>query len=170
MKRSLVQAGLLTGLCITLALITVVVSGCSTLASLNIQNPRYSLRGIRPHIDIALPLSASSIDFDLTVGVENPNAVALRLDRLDFSLFVNDARLLDSMTNQRINIPANGSGDVHLRARVGYQNIRSLWSEVVNVIRGDRGRYELRGDAYFRTPIGQMKFPVTVYSSDRRDR
>ena len=168
MKRSLVQAGLLTGLCITLALITVVLSGCNTLASLNIQNPSYSLRSVRPRVALALPLSASSIDFDLTVGVDNPNSVRLQLDRIDFSLFVNDSRLLDTVSSQSINIPARGTGDVHLRARVDYNNIRSLWSEVVNVIQGNRARYALRGDAYFNTPIGQMKFPVTVYSNDRR--
>jgi len=36
---------------------------------------------------------------------------------------------------------------------------------VVNVIRGNRARYELRGNAYYNTPIGRMKFPVTVYST-----
>lgn len=168
MKRSLVQAALLTGLCLTLALITFTLSGCSTVAkALNIENPRYSFRDIRPRVNIALPLSASAIDFDLTVGVENPNSVGLRLDKLDFSLFVNNSRILDSVSDQRINIPANGSGDVFLRARVGYDSIRSLWREVVDVVQGDRARYELRGNAYYNTPLGLMKFPVTVYSNTR---
>ncbi|HUP48166.1 MAG TPA: LEA type 2 family protein [Thermoanaerobaculia bacterium] len=167
MKRSLVQAGLLTGLCLTLALITLVLSGCNTLANLNIVSPTYSFREIRPHVNIALPLSASSIDFDMTVAVNNPNPVGLRLDRFDFSLFVNDSRLLDTVTDQRIRIPASGTGDVHLRARAGYQNVQSIWTEVVNLIQGGRARYELRGDAYYDTPIGQMRFPVTVYSTAR---
>lgn len=165
MKRSLFQAALLTGLCITLALITLLLSGCNTLAkSLNIENPTYSLRNVDPRVQIALPLSASTIDFDLTVGVNNPNTVGLRLDRFDFSLYVNNSRILDSISDQQIRIPANGTGDVRLRARVGYDNIRSLWSEVVGLINGNRARYELRGNAYYDTPIGQMKFPVTVYS------
>src|SRR5688572_31478115 len=111
MKRSLFQAALLTGLCITLALITLVLSGCNTLANLNIENPTYSLRNIDPRVQIALPLSASTIDFDMTVGVNNPNAVGLRLDRFDFTLFVNDSRILDSFSDQQIRIPANGVGD-----------------------------------------------------------
>ena len=166
MKRSLFQAALLTGLCITLAVVTVFLSGCNTLASaLNIENPRYSFREVRPRVNIALPLSASTIDFDMTVAVDNPNSVGLRLDRFDFSLFVNDSRLLDSATNQQIRIPANGIGDVHLRASVGYDNIRSLWNQVVNWIQGDRARYEIRGNAYYDTPIGEMRFPVTVYTT-----
>lgn len=165
MRRSLFHAGLLTGLCITLALITLVLSGCNTLAkTLNIENPSYSLRSIDPRVQIALPLSASSIDFDMTVGVNNPNNVALRLDRFDFTLYVNNSRILDSLSDQQVRIPANGTGDVRLRARVGYRNIQSLWSEIVGLINGNRARYELRGNAYYNTPIGQMKFPVTVYS------
>lgn len=165
MKRRFAQAALLTGLCLILAAITLGLSGCSTVArALNIENPRYSLRDIRPRVSVALPLSASSIDFDFTVNVDNPNAVGLRLDRLDFSLFVNESRILDSVSNQRISIPANGNGDVFLRARVGYNSIRSLWREVVDLIQGNRARYELRGNAYYNTPVGQLKFPVTVYS------
>ncbi len=165
MKRTLPFAAALTGLCIALAILTISLSGCSTLANLNIVNPRYTIRDIRPRVDIALPLSASSIDFDFTIGVDNQNAVGLRLDRLDFGLFINGSHILDSATEQRISIPANGTGDVRLRARVGYQQLRSLFREVADIVQGNRARYEVRGNAYYSTPVGQLKFPVTVYST-----
>ena len=142
------------------------VSGCSTVArALNIENPRYSIRNVRPRVDIALPLSASSIDIDFNVEVDNPNDVGLRLDHIDFDLFINDSRILDSVSQQNIRIPANGRGDVALRTRIGYSNIRGIWNEVVDVVRGERARYEIRGNAYYDTPVGTMKFPVSVYSS-----
>jgi LEA14-like dessication related protein len=151
-----------------LASLTLIASGCSTLAkNLNIVNPSYTIRDVRPRVDIALPLSASSIDFDFTIGVNNPNRVGLRLDRVDFNLFVNDSRILDSVSRQGINIPANGSGDVRLSARVGYDSIRSLFREVADVIQGNRARYEIRGNAYYDTPVGTLKFPVTVYTTGR---
>ena len=168
MKRTLTYGSLLTGLCIALAAASVLLSGCSTVKKvLNIENPRYSMRDIRPRIDIALPLSASSIDFDFTVGVDNPNPVAIKLDRLDFNLFINDNRILDSTSDQRINIPANRYGEMHLRTRVGYQQIRTLFNEIADVVRGNRARYELRSDAFYDTPLGRLKFPVTIYSSQR---
>jgi LEA14-like dessication related protein len=166
MKRTLTYASLLTAICLVLSLATLTLSGCSTVAKvLNIENPRYSIRDIRPRIDVAIPLSASSIDFDFTVGVENPNRVGLRLDQIDFSLFVNESRILDSVSQQGLNIPANGTGDVRLRARVGYQSLRNLWGEVTGLIQGNRARYELRGNAHYDTPLGRMTFPVTVSSS-----
>ena len=169
MKRNLTYGALLAALTIGLAALTLLAS-CSTVASaLNIVEPRFSIRDIRPRVDVALPLSASSIDFDFTLGVDNPNSVGLRLDQVDFSLFANDTRLLDTVSNQNLNIPANGVGDVHLTARVGYNQLRTMWSQVVDLISGNRARYEVRGNAYFNTPVGRMKFPVTVYSAgDRR--
>ena len=142
------------------------LSGCAAIQrTLNIENPRYSIRDIRPRIDVALPLSASSIDIDFAIEVENPNSVGLRLDQIDFNLFINDNPVLESVRQQNLRIPANGRADVNLRTRIGYQNLRSLWTEMVSVIRGNRARYELRGNAYYDTPIGRMKFPVTVYST-----
>src|SRR5213596_3559729 len=112
MKRTFLYASFLTGLCLVLAALTLSLSGCSTLAkTLNIVNPSYSLRDIRPHVAIALPISASSIDLDFDVGVDNPNSVGLRLDRLDFDVLVNDNPLLTQVsTPQSINIPARGVG------------------------------------------------------------
>ena len=143
------------------------LSGCSALQSaLNIENPRYNIRDIRPRVDIALPLSASSIDIDFAIEVDNPNSVGLRLDQIDFNLFINNSRILDSISQQNISIPANGRGDVQLRTRIGYQNVRNLWNEMVDVVSGrQRAKYEIRGNAYYQTPVGRLKFPVTVYSS-----
>jgi LEA14-like dessication related protein len=165
MKRNLLTAVTLTGLCVALAVVTITLSGCNTLAALNIVNPTYSIRDIRPRVDIAIPLSASSIDFDFTLGVDNPNAVGLRLDEIDFNLLINGNHILNTVSQQGISIPAKGRGDVRLSARVGYQNLRTLFREIADVVQGNRARYEIRGDAYYNTPVGRLKFPVTVYSS-----
>jgi LEA14-like dessication related protein len=165
MRRQLTFGAVLALLSIG-AGVAVLLSSCSTLAgALNIENPRYSIRNVRPRVDIALPLSASSIDIDFAVEVDNPNDVGLRLDHIDFDLFINDSRILDSVSQQNIRIPANGRGDVRLSTRIGYDSVRGLWNEIVDTIHGERARYEIRGNAYYDTPIGTMKFPVSVYSS-----
>ncbi len=169
MKRNLLYATLLTTLCIALSAATLTLSGCNTVGrALNIENPSYSIRDIRPRVSIALPLSASSIDFDFTLGVNNPNSVNLRLDRVDFDLLINDNPVLQSVSSdQRINIPARGLGDVHLRTRVGYDNMRTVFRDVADMVQGNRARYEIRGNAFYNTPIGSMRFPITVFSSGR---
>ncbi|HYR27018.1 MAG TPA: LEA type 2 family protein [Thermoanaerobaculia bacterium] len=166
MKRTLTLGTLLAGLCIMASIASLLLSGCSAVQkALNIENPRYSIRNIHPRVDIAIPLSASTIDLDFSIEVDNPNSVGLRLDEIDFDLFINDSRILDGVSQQRINIPANGRGDMRLTTSIGYNNIRTLWNEVVGAIRGERARYEIRGNAYYDTPLGRLKFPVSVYST-----
>jgi len=166
MKRSIFTAALLTGLCVMLALVTFTLSGCSTVASaLNIVNPTYSLKNIQPHIAIGLPLSTSAIDLDFDLGVDNQNSVGLKMAGLNFDVLVNGNRLLTSQSSNGVNIPANGYGAVHLRSRVGYNEIRSIWGQIVDVIQGNRANYEVRGTASYDTPVGRMNFPVTVYAT-----
>ena len=159
-KRSLVLASLLTGLCIVLAFVTVSLSGCAALQqSLNIVNPSYSLRNVDPHLNLAIP---PSMDFDLTVGVDNPNAVGLRLDQFDFNLLVNGNNIANGVTYDRIQIPARGIGDVRLRTHVSYDNAKAIFREVADLIQGNRARYEIRGNAAYNTPVGRLSFPVSV--------
>lgn len=167
MKRTLVYASILTAACLGLAFVSFSLSGCNSVArALNIVNPSYSIRDVRPRVAIALPLSASSIDFDFTLGVDNPNSVGLRLDHVDFDLLVNENPVLNSVSNDpRVEIPARGLGTVHLRTRLGYDNVRTIFRDIADAVQGNRAKYEIRGNAYYNTPLGQMKFPVTVYST-----
>ena len=141
------------------------LAGCRSL--MNIENPHYAIRDIRPRVSVAIPLSQSSIDFNFLVDVDNPNSVGLTLDRMDFDLMMNDRHLLSGVTDRSVRIPANGIGEVEIRGRVGYENIRNIFTEVVDLIQGQRAQYQLRGTAYYNTPLGQMRFPLTIYQSGR---
>ena len=165
MKRPLFLATLLTAACIVLAALTLSLSGCRSLVPDNIVNPHYALRGVVPRVAIALPLSASSIDFDFSIEVDNPNPVGLRLEWLDFDLSINDNPILQSVrAEQGVHIPAHGIGDVHLRTRVGYANIKALFREIADMVQGNRAHYAISGNAYYKTPFGLQRFPVTLYS------
>lgn len=158
MKRNLVYASLLAGLCMLLSAVTLTFTGCAS--ALNIVNPRYSIRGVTPRVNLALP---PSINLDFVVAVDNPNPVSLRLDSFDFDLLINNNPVLTGVrSNQGVNIPAKGIGDIRLNAYVGYDNIRTLFREIVEIVQGNRATYQLRGNAYYNTPVGQLRFPVTV--------
>ena len=157
MKRTLVYASLLTITCVVLSAVTLTLSGCR---SLNIVNPSYSLRGVNPRLVIGLP---PALDVDFTIGVDNPNPVALRLERFDFDLLINNNQVLNNVrSDQGISIPARGMGDVHLYAHVNFANLQTIYRQIQEYIQGNRATYELRGNAYYNTPIGTMRFPVSV--------
>lgn len=139
-------------------------SGCNTLRDvLEIENPTYRIRSVRPTLDLAIPFSASTVDLDFTIDIENPNRVAVRLDRLDFDILMNGTRVVQGINNSGIRIPAEGIGALQLETRFGYNELSSLFREVVEMIQGNRASYEIRGTAYYDTPIGPLNFPITVY-------
>jgi LEA14-like dessication related protein len=165
MKRASLSATLLTVGCIVPAAIMLAFSGCRSLVTTNIVNPSYRLQSVVPHVAIALPPSASAIDLDFTIVVDNPNAISLRLDWLDFDLAINDTPILTSVrAEQGVNIPAHGVGDVHLRTRVGYANLKALFRQIADMVQGNRASYAIHGNAYYHTPFGQRRFPLTLYS------
>lgn len=150
---------------VTLGALLVVAVGCNTLGDLRIDNPVYRFREIRPRVAIAIPLSASTIDFNFTIDVENPNSVGLRLDRMDFDLLMNGNRLVSGVSNDRIRIPAQGMGTVQIRTSVGYTQIKDIFREVADLVQGGSPEYQVRGTAYYDTPLGPLSFPLTVYRS-----
>lgn len=150
-----------------LALLT--LGGCNSVRqALNIENPTYILRGVRPRVAVAIPLSASTIDLDFDIEVQNPNSVGLRLDRIDFDVLVNGNQVTRGFSSQRVRIPANGFGDVRIQTRVDYNDVKSLFREIADVIQGERANYELRGTAHFDTPVGTLNFPLTVFKTGSR--
>ncbi len=165
MKRTPIFATLFPAIAVIFAGVALSLTGCRSLLVGKLVNPSYSLRGVVPHVAIALPLTASAIDFDITIGVDNPNPVGLHLDWLDFDLAINDIPVLTSVrADQGVNIPAHGVGDVHLRTRVVYANLKTLFRQVVDIVQGERPHYAIYGNAYYHTPFGEKRYPVTLYS------
>ena len=144
------------------------LAGCSSLQDLtNLENPVYRLLDVRPRVNIALPFSASTIDLDFTIDIDNPNTFGLRLDRMDFDVMLNGRQVVSGITNQDVRIPAQGTGRVDLETRIGYDDLRSIFREVADVIQGGRPDYEIRGTAFYDTPVGRLSFPLTIYRAGR---
>src|SRR5579872_7097967 len=127
---------------------------------LNIVNPSYSLLKVEGRVNLAIP---PSIDVQLTIGVENPNDQALRLDHLDFDLFVDGDRVLqDVRSDEGIDIPPRGYGEVQLSTHITYNEVQALFRHLAEAIEGNRASYAIRGNAYYDTPIGTLHFPIAV--------
>lgn len=94
--------------------------------------------------------------------IRNPNDIALTLDQIDFDLLLNNRQVTRGVSAQNVRIPALGIGDARLRTTVNYESIRSLFNEIVSSAERGEGDYEIRGRAWFQTPLGRLSFPVTV--------
>jgi LEA14-like dessication related protein len=163
MKRNLLLAAFLTAACVALSVCVITLTGCNSLANLHLINPTYSLRSVSPRVNLGIP---PSVDLDFTVNVNNPNPVELHLDYFDFDVLINNNPVLRNVHSvQGFRIPPQGDSDVHLATHVTYDSMRNIYDEVVGIIQGNRASYGIQGNAYYDTPVGQMRFPVNVYSS-----
>jgi len=64
-------------------------------------------------LDIAVIGSSASkgilpLTFTLNVQVKNPNSTPAAINKMDWILFIDDIEILDGISNQRMEIPANG--------------------------------------------------------------
>ena len=74
-----------------------------------------------------------------------------------------DLRVLQNVHSvQGIHIPASGYGETHLMTHVTYDEIRTIYRQVADIVQGNRASYALRGNAYYDTPVGRLQFPVDL--------
>src|ERR1700690_1755855 len=81
-----------------LLLVAVLMAGCAS--TLHLEKPTYVIREIKPHVSVGIPLSNSSIDFDVSIDGMNPNSMGCRVDRQEFDLSANYRHLLSWSSNQ----------------------------------------------------------------------
>ena len=133
------------------------LTGCTSFPT--IQNPDYVVQDVRTQFVPSLP---PRLELDFLISVDNPNPVGLRLDRMDFDVFLNNSHILRGVSNQNLTIPAQGTGNVQISTRVSYDQLRDMWDEVREIIRTGQPRYELRGTASYGTPLGNLNIPFTI--------
>lgn len=136
-----------------LAALLVLTSSCAGLGR-RIVEPNVSITGFRleeAHLNGA--------EFLFEFEVDNPNAVGLVLDALDYRLSLNGRQLLDGRRDRRLEIPANGESRVELPVTIRYADLLS----VIDTFEGRRGRpdYELEANFRFDAPLlGAITVPV----------
>jgi LEA14-like dessication related protein len=131
-----------------------VLSSCAGLGR-SLVEPSVSITGV--HLEEA---HLNGAEFLFEFEVDNPNAVGLVLDALDYRLRLNGRQLLDGRRDRRLEIPANGESRVELPVTIRYADLL----QVIDSFDGQRSRrpdYELEADFRFDAPIlGAITVPV----------
>lgn len=137
------------------ALVIVAATGCrSSLQDIDPKKFSFEVQEVQPRASLAFPISASTIEADTTLRVRNDNTVRVKLDGADFELLINDRRALLGSTTERIDVPAQGSGFLHLHAQATGEQLRDLISLIRDRSPGSEPRFTVRGTAHYRTFLG----------------
>lgn len=113
-----------------------VLAGCPSF-----QKPTLSVTGAK-----VASVSFDGAVVDVTVEIQNDNAVPLFADRLAFDGFLEGKALVHSALNQRLTVPARGKSELKVPLRFVYRELKATLDELEGK---QRWRYEVKGEVGF---------------------
>lgn len=102
-------------------------------------------------------LSLGGLSLDTVWGLDNPNAVGLSLAEVDYALFIEGKQVVAGSPPKGLQVPANGSVDLHFPAAIRFQDLAGV---VETFLTKDNAKWRVEGAIGVQTPIGVLKFPL----------
>lgn len=131
------------------------VASCAALTQFldsAFQRPSFTFK------DVSLSnLSLNGLTLDTVWQLQNPNPIGLSLATADYRLSVEGKQVLAGSPPNGLNIPAQGSQDLHFPASFKLLEIFPALSDLATK---DVARYKVEGTVGINTPIGVLNFPL----------
>jgi LEA14-like dessication related protein len=125
------------------------VFACSSCIHLFFEKPTLTLRKIN-----ASP-SLQGLNLNFGMDVNNPNGYDLKLEKLSFSLTVNDNPSGAGGIDSPILLPARSTSYVEIPVRT---DMKALGNVISAMIQGKELRYRVEGDALVTALLGEKNF------------
>ena len=121
------------------------------------QNVQFSLSDVQIR-----NIGFTSATLEIYLNMYNPNSgITATLDRMDYSVYANGNYLGNGQITQRVDIPPQGTKTVSSMFQVSYAGtLGAVWSALTQ---GGQIKWNLRGTAYFDTPLGIINIPINQY-------
>lgn len=110
-------------------------------------------------LDLPLLTPDAGVGLDLFLSVKNPNPVTARLDRLDYTVLLNDANFAAGSMTQDFSVPAGATASLVLPLTVPYT---ALPQSALSALEKRAATFTLNGTSHLTTPFGEIGFPVSV--------
>lgn len=120
-----------------------------------IEQAKFSLRNVQ-----LLGLDLVGANLLVTVQLENPSETDMVLDRIDYTLYVNDLRAFEGDVKEKTTVPAGQSRPLPIRVSLAYADIGTQIRGLIAT--GQVKTWGLKGTAHFDTPIGTLDYPIDV--------
>lgn len=120
-----------------------------------IRNAEFSIRNVQ-----FLGLDLLGANILLTLQLENPTDTPIEMDRMQYTLFVNDARAFQGEVAQKILVPPRQGRPLPIRINLVY---RDLGTQMRQLLLQQRIKsWRLEGTAFFDTPVGTLEYPIRL--------
>lgn len=114
-------------------------SGCSSLLEKVVEKPKVAL----DRVEVA-DVSFSKAKLMFVVKVENPNGIDLKVDEVNYKIFLEDKAFTSAKTEKAVNVPARGSAEIGIPVPVEY---KGLWTNLMKIFDARTVSYRIEGDA-----------------------
>lgn len=121
-----------------------------------IEQARFSLRNVQ-----LLGLDLVGANLLVTVQLENPTETEMVLDRIDYTLFVNDLKAFEGDVKEKTTVPPGQSRPLPIRVTLAYADIGTQIRGLIAT--GQVRSWGLKGAAHFDTPIGTIDYPIDLH-------
>lgn len=122
-----------------------------------VRPPELSFVDAAPH-----SFSLTGCKVDVRLRAKNPNPFSINLETMDVLLYINDQKTVSTAFNN-ISLRANGTSPLNSTVTIPY--VRSGLA-LMAALRSRSGlRYKLVGVAHYKTPLGTIQFPLTLYKN-----
>lgn len=101
----------------------------------------------------------SNMTLKLDLQAENPNDIDAVIDRLDYSLYINDKNAANGTTAREVTVKAGGVKTISTSLTVNYINMGTAILEAVKEKKAD---FKMEGTVFVETPIGSITFPIDL--------
>lgn len=121
---------------------------CASILGSVVEKPKVDLDQVKIR---SADLNGATLVF--LVNVENPNRVDIKVDEINYTIFVNNKELSRAKTEKAVNVPANSKAQVEIPLPVTYSKI---FSNLKDLMFADTATYKIEGDAKF--PLFRVPF------------
>ncbi|MGB9590501.1 MAG: LEA type 2 family protein [Candidatus Hydrothermia bacterium] len=104
----------------------------------------------------------SGFELEVKLKAKNPNDVDAVLDRLDYTLFMEDVEVAQGVVSQKHTIPEHGEGIITTSLRVKYSTIPKMGDVVMAAVTKKKSKIRMAGTVHFDTPIGTISHDIEV--------
>ncbi len=138
--------------------ICVLMAGCSLMQSQGlVKQPEVTFVDAVPH-----SFSFTGCKVDVKLQAKNPNSFNINLDKMDVLLYINEQKTASTAFNN-ISLKAMDTSPLNTTVAIPFS---TAGMALVSALQSKSAvKYKIDGVAHYKTPLGVLKFPVTLHKN-----
>lgn len=138
------------GIIIIIQILLISQFSCKSLMKKAFQQPIVKVEKVQVE-----EISFAGADLNITISIDNPNAIGITLNRLEYELFIEDERLIEGIKSDKLQIAARKKSEFTIPVQLHF---KGLQDGIYGILNKDKISYEFKSLITINTPITDLTF------------